>query len=226
MKENKVEGEYGRLYVNLELAENQGYSSDDPKEFRIYGNYIQKVEYTGDVKDAGIRIGHKHAPRIPVSEFSKIIKRFDKIYIDGSDTSGTLILNLGFVGNAEIHPEPSKRAWYLLEVAQGAIVVLLTAIKACFKSHTTGSLKVTLSTLDTAQKLSATSIKVRWAVISSKAYPFMLGTSTVKQSTDIGNYFPAGTDVVIELCDLSEIYFVDGDGVNKPVLQILYIEEA
>lgn len=83
--------------------------------------------------------------------------------------------------------------------------------------------KVTLGTLDTAQQLTVDSVKVRWTMIYSKTHPFMLGTSSVKQSTDVGITYPAGTYVIFDWVNLNQIYFVDSDGANKPILQILYI---
>jgi fructose-1,6-bisphosphatase/inositol monophosphatase family enzyme len=96
-----------------------------------------------------------------------------------------------------------------------------------YEAHTGGHLKVTLTSLDTAQRLTSTVTKVKWAIICSKDYAFRWGfSSSIKQSTAIGQHIGSGGSVAVEYCDLRDIYFIDSDGTNKPVLQVEYVEEA
>ena len=90
--ENKVldKEEYSRIEIDFGKAAYQG----NNVEVDIYGNNLIKVGYTGNIGDATIRLGHRHANKLPVSELRSIrtLKKYEKLYLSSTDTVGKLIL--------------------------------------------------------------------------------------------------------------------------------------
>ena len=209
-----VKGRYSRIVLDLSSAKTN-------EELAISGDYIGVVGITstGSVK---IRLDHRHSQEINLREVAEITSPFNRIYFTTDGTGGQAVLYVGGALTARIKPLEQKVS---IRNIAGSDVDLVENKR--FTAHVGGHLKATLNTLDTAQQLTTTSIKVKWAIISSKDYPFRWGfTDTVKQSTSIGQYVGAESFLTVEYCNLNEIYFVDGDGANKPVLQVEYVLEA
>ena len=223
-KKESPDERYARVEIDLGAAENIGKNIKIP----ISGDYLAKIKYNGTATGCYFKFGNKRSSIIYASEFRKRhtpFIEFDCIYLTNPVAQAGKVLTF-FVGGAfagEI--EPSTGIKTALTDSDGVDIDPVDDKR--YKAHTGGHIKITLAVLDTALKLSATSIKVKWAIIASKDYAFRWGfSSTIKQSTAIGQYIGSGGSVAIEYCDLSEIYFIDGDGVNKPVLQVEYVTEA
>ena len=98
-----------------------------------------------------------------------------------------------------------------------------------FKAHTGKHLRVELAVADTAEKLIATSLKVKWAIISVEGFACRWAfSSTVHRTGEIGIPVTTGSSIVIEYCNLSEIYFINktGGAGELPILNIEYVEEV
>ena len=219
---------YARIDLDLGAAENVGKDIKIP----ISGDYLAKIKYDGSATGCYFKFGNKRSSIIYAAEFRKRhtpFVEFDAIYLTNTaaQTGKHFILFVGGAFAGEIEPSTGIKTG--LTDADGVDIDPLQedTFDKRFIAHTGGHIKVTLATLDTAQQITASSTKVKWAIISSHAFPFRWGFSdAIKQSTAIGQYIAAGSFLAVEYCDLSEIYFVDADASNKPILQIEYILEA
>ena len=213
-KREGVKGRYTRITLDLSAAQSN-------QELAIEGDYIGVSSVTS-IGTVNIRLDHRHSQNINLREVAEISSPFGKIYFTTDGGGGECILYIGGALTARLKPLQSKVS---IRNIGGSDVDLVEAKR--FISHTGGHLKIVQATLDTAKQLSASSIKVRSAILQTREFAMLWGfTSTVKQSTEIGQYVPAGGSVAVEFCDLSEIYFVDYDGANKPTVQCEYITEA
>ena len=215
---------YARIDLDLGAAENVGKDIKVP----ISGDYLAKIKYDGSATGCYFKFGNKRSSIIYAAEFRKRhtpFIEFDGIYLTNptTQTDKHFILFVGGAFAGEIEPSTGIKTG--LTDVNGVDITPVQDKREI--AHTGGHLKVTLASLDTAQQLTATSTKVKWAIIGTKDYDFRWAFSdTVKQSTAIGQYVTAGSSLCVEYCDLSDIYFVDGDGANKPTLQLEYILEA
>jgi len=210
-----VKEQYGRIEIDLDTAH-------EDEALHISGNQITIAFCDGTASTTYFKLNHKHSRKIYPTEITKVEGNFGGIYLSNAAESGKKLII--YVAR-DIFIFPARAEANRILKTDGTTIDPVQDKR--FKSHTGGHLKVTLATLDTAQVLTATSTKVRWAIISSKDYAFRWGfSSTIKQSTAIGQYISNGGFLSVENCDLSEIYFIDGDGTNKPTLQIEYVKEA
>ena len=207
--------QYGRVEIDLSTAR-------EDAALQIAGNEITIAFCDGDATNTYFKLNNKHSRKIYPAEITKVQGNFGGVYMSNAAEAGKkLIVYIA----RDIFIFPARAEANRILRADGTTINPVRDER--YQSHTGGHLKVTLATLDTAKQLTGTSTKVKWAIMSSKDYPFIWGfSSTVKQSTAIGQYVSNGGFVAVEYCDLSEIYFVDGDGANKPVLQVEYIEET
>jgi hypothetical protein len=210
-----VKEQYGRISIDLSAARTD-------EELHISGNQITIAQCDGGATTTYFKLNSKHSRKVYPHEITKVLGNFGGVYLSNAAEPGkTLTLYLG----RDIFIFPARAQAMRVLKADGTTINPVRDER--YEAHTGGHLKSTLTDLDTAQQLSATSIKVKWAIIASKDYAFRWGfSSSIKQSTAIGQHIGSGGSVAIEYCDLSEIYFVDGDGTNKPVLQVEYVEEA
>ena len=81
---------YSRIEIDFGKAVYQG----NNVKLDIYGNSLIKIGYTGNVGDATIRLGHRHANKLPMTEFRSIrtLEKYEKLYLSSTDTQGKLIL--------------------------------------------------------------------------------------------------------------------------------------
>ena len=210
-----VKEQYGRISIDLSTARTD-------EELHVSGNQITIAGCDGGATTTYFKLNSKHSRKIYPAEITKVLGNFGGVYLTNAAESGkTLTIYLG----RDIFIFPARASAVRVLKEDGTTIGVVEDKR--YIAHTGGHLKATLTSLDTAQQLSATSIKVKWAIIASKDYAFRWGfSSTIKQSTAIGQYIGSGGSVAIEYCDLSEIYFIDGDAANKPVLQVEYMEEA
>jgi len=216
---SKKEGEprkeqYGRVEIDLDTAR-------EDEALHISGNQITIAFCDGTATTTYFKLNHKHSRKIYPTEITKVEGNFGGVYMSNAAESGKKLI-LYIARDIFIFPARAEANRILKEDG----TTINPAEDKRFSSHTGGHLKTTLATLDTPKRMSSTHLKVKWAVVGSKDYSFRWGfTSAIKESTAIGQYVGSGGSVAIEYCDLYEAYFVDGDGVNKPVLQIEYILE-
>ena len=91
-------------WVEIDLAKPEYQGNDIP--IPVTGTSLSKVSYTCNKGDATIKINHKHAAALPLSQIKSFrsIGGFDKIFLSSTDTYGKLILlvTTGFI--SEIKP--------------------------------------------------------------------------------------------------------------------------
>lgn len=221
MKEEGATGRYARIEIPLGVAKTN-------ELIDIYGDYIGVVSITGDGA-CKIRLDHRHAPQIDLREIQEISSPFGKIYFETDGAGGTLTLYVGGALTARLKPIQSKVS--LRNVAGADITPSLTGeikteMDKRFTSHTGGHVKKTLGAADTAERLVAASVKVKWAIISPDKDIRWGFSSTVERAGAIGQKVGADSYISVEYCDLYDIYFVNNVAVETPVLQIEYVEEA
>jgi hypothetical protein len=208
-------GRYARIEMPLGVAKTN-------ELIDIYGDYIGVVSITGD-GSCKVRLDHRHAPQINLREVQEISSPFGKIYLETDGAGGMLTLYVGGALTARLKPIQSKVS---IRTVAGTDVDLVPDKR--FKSHTGGHLKVAVAVADTRVQVTATSKKVKWAIISVEEFNarWTFG-NTCARATAIGQKVNVGGYIAIEYCDLSEIYFVNADaGAGElPVLQIEYVEE-
>ena len=210
-----VKEQYGRIEIDLSTAR-------EDEELHISGNQITIAGCDGGATTTFFKLNSKHSRKLYPAEITKVLGNFGGVYLSNAAESGKkLIIYLG----RDIFIFPARAEANRILKADGTTIDPLQDKR--YKVHLGGHLKVTLTTLDTAQQITSGIKKIKWAIIASKNYSFRWGFSgNIKQSTAIGQYVGAGGSVTVEYCYLNHMYFVDGDGANKPTLQIEYIEET
>ena len=210
-----VKEQYGRVEIDLSTAR-----EDVP--IHIAGNHITIAFCDGGATTTFFKLNNKHSRNLYPAEITKVVGNFGGLYMTNDAEAGKkLIIYIG----RDIFIFPARAEANRILKSDGTTIN--PARDERHQAHAGGHLKITLDTLDASEPLNATSIKVRWAIISSKTYPFIWGfSSSVKQSTATGQYVSAGGFLAVEYCDLSELYFVDGNGSDKPVMQVEYVLEA
>ena len=209
-------GRYARIEIDLATASTDGL-------LEIMGDYIGVVSITGD-GTCKMRLDHRHAQQINLREVEEIMSPFGKVYFTTDGAGGTLIIYVGGALTARLKPIQSKVS---IRNIAGTDVDLVQDKR--FKAHTSGHLKVAVATADTAKRVTVTSTKVKWAIISVEDYDARWGfSSTVARAAAIGQKVVKGSFIAIEYCDLADIYFVNhaaGAG-ELPVFQIEYMLEG
>ena len=210
-----VKEQYGRVEIDLSAAR-------EDEAIHIAGNHITIAFCDGNATTTYFKLNNKHSRNLYPAEITKVMGNFGGLYMTNAAEAGKkLIIYIG----RDIFIFPARAEANRILKADGTTIN--PARDERYVAHTGGHIKVTLTDLDTAQQLTAANTKVKWAIISSKTYPFIWGfSSTVKQSTATGQYVSAGGFLAVEYCDLSELYFVDGNGSDKPVMQVEYVLES
>lgn len=215
MKEEGATGRYARIEIDLATASSDGL-------LELSGDYIGVVSITGN-GTAKVRLDHRHSQQINLREVVEISSPFGKIYFESDGAGGVLTLYIGGALTARLKPIQSKVS---IRTVAGTDVDLVPDKR--FKSHTGGHLKVAVAVADTRVQVTATSKKVKWAIISVEEFNarWTFG-NTCARATAIGQKVNAGGYITIEYCDLSEIYFVNAEaGAGElPVFQIEYVGE-
>jgi hypothetical protein len=213
MAEEGVKARYARIELPLGSAESN-------KEMHLVGDYIGVVSITGDAT-VKIRLDHRHSQEINLREVSEISAVFGKLYFTTDGAGGTCTLYIGGALSARLKPIQGKVS---IRNIAGSDVDLVEDKR--FVSHTGGHAKTTLSVADTAQRMVASSTKVKWAMFNSSLAIRWGFSSTVARATAIGMPQTADHYVTVEYCDLYDIYFVNYTAAELPVIQIEYIGET
>ena len=223
LKKTSMERESER-YVRIDIDFSDGdYSACTMKKVGAFGDYLAKAKYTGNAGTATLRLGHRHSSPIHMSEFKKTYAEYDTLYLTTTDTSGHLILYIGRAFSGEIDPSSGQEVKVLhtngteIDVAQDKR----------FTSHTFKHKKLTTQgTPGTAERLMASTTKVKWALIHFKTLA-VLGDANVEVvgNADEGMVIGADSYLTLEYVDLYDVWIIDQAGVAVEY-SINYVEEA
>jgi hypothetical protein len=217
MAEEGVKARYARIELPLGTAQSN-------KEMHLVGDYIGVVSITGS-GTVKVRLDHRHSQEIDLREVSEISAVFGKLYFTSDGAGGTCTLYIGGALSARLKPIQGKVS---IRDISGSDVDLLTeeTFLEKYESHTGGHEKTTLASADTAERIVAAALKVKWAIIHTDKEIRYGFTSTVARATAIGAVLAGDSSLVVEYCDLRTLYFVNNVAVETPVLNIEYMEEA
>ena len=214
LKEEGVGGRYAPISLSLASAKTD-------ELLQINGDYIGIAYITG-AGTCSIKLDHRHSREINLKEISEISSPFGKLYFTTDGGGGELKFYVGGALTARIKPIGSKVG---MRDVSGSDMT--PANDSRFVSHSGKHHKVTLTAADTAQRLMATSTKVRWAIISPEDKNIRWGfSSTVARAAGIGMKVTSGSFITVDYCDLYDIYWVNETAVETPIVQIEYVEEA
>lgn len=213
MKKEGATGRYARITISLAEAQADGL-------LELSGDYIGIASITGD-GTCKVRLDHRHAQQIDLREVEEISSPFGKLYFESDGAGGSLVLYIGGALTARLKPVQSKVS---LRSVAGADIDPVQDKR--FKAHAGGHIKKTLSVADTAEFLSATELKVKWAIIGVEDLGIRWGFTAVARATSIGQKVPAGSFIVVEYCDLSKLKFVNEVAAETPTVQVEYVTEA
>ena len=214
---------YARVDLDLGVAENIGKDIKIP----ISGDYLAKIKYDGSATGCYFKFGNKRSQPIYASEFRKRhtpFIDFDCIHLTNpvAQSGKHFIVFVGGAFAGEIEPSTGVKTG--LTDVDGVDVT--PAQDKRFISHTGGHIKKTLAVADTAERLSATSLKVRWAIIGVETKDIRWGFVAVARATAVGQKAAEGSFITVENCDLYDIKFVNATAAETPLIQVEYIEEA
>lgn len=212
-----VEGAKGR-YARIEIP--LGAAKTD-ELIDIYGDYIGVVSITGD-GTCKVRLDHRHAAQINLREVQEISSPFGKIYFETDGAGGLLTLYVGGALTARLKPIQSKVS---LRSVTGADINPVQDKR--YKSGVFKHKKLTeQGAAATAERLMAASTPVRWAIIHFVTVA-MVGDADVEVigDPDEGQRYAANSYLVVEFCDLYDIWIIAQVAV-KVQYSINYLEEA
>jgi hypothetical protein len=205
------------------------YSACSMKKLGVFGDYLAKAVYTGNKGTATIRLGHRHAPAIPLSEFRKTYALYDTIYLTTTDTSGHLILYVGRAFSSEIDPVSGDAVKILNTTGAEINAVQDKRFKSHTLDHQDRKVEVTINVADPVSGVIAApvSLKVKWAIISVDTADALFGGIDV---TNLAGSHPgvrvgSGGSLTVEYIDLKDLWFVNEDGAVKPYITVLYAGE-
>ena len=225
-KKESPDERYARVTIPLDNPEYIGKDIWIP----IDGDYLAKIKYNGSAEGCYFKFGTKRSSKIYASEFRKRhtpFITFPGIWLTNpvSQAGKEFIVFVGGAFAGEIEPSTGIKTG--LTSSDG--VDINPAQDKRQTSHSGGHLRVALAVADTAKRLSAASLKVKWAIISVESFDCRWGfSSTVHRTGLIGIPVSKGATIVVEYCDLYEIYFNNktaGAG-ELPVMNVEYVEEA
>ena len=210
MKEEGATGRYARIEIDLGVASSDGL-------LELSGDYIGVVSVTGD-GTCKVRLDHRHAQQINLREVVEVSSPFGKLYLESDGAGGTLTLYVGGALTARLKPIQSKVS---LRNTAGSDINPVQDKR--FEAHEPEVLVIKVGADFAADVISATTLKVKWAVI----YNDLLCAYGVAD-VSIANGLPVSAEsyTTLEYIDLNKLYVV-GDGAStRPELKILYVEEA
>jgi hypothetical protein len=217
---------YTRIDIDFSDAE---YSGCTMKKLGVFGDYLAKAVYTGNNGTAKIRLGHRHAPAIHVTEFKKTYAVYDTIYLTTTDTSGHLILYIGRAFSGEIDPSGQDSSKILNTAGAEIDVVQDKRYKSHTLDHQDRKVQVTINVADPVSGVIATpvSLKVKWAIITVDTADALFGGIDVTNlaGSHAGVLVGTGASLSVEYIDLKDLWFVNEDGAVKPYITVLYVGE-
>ena len=222
-KKESPQERYARIVIDLGAAENVGKDIHIP----ISGDYLAKIKYNGSATGTYFKFGNKRSSIIYAAEFRKRhtpFIEFDGIWLTNptAQIGKEFILFVGGAFAGEIEPSTGIKTG--LTDADGVDITPVQDKR--FISHTGGHIKITLGVADTAERISATSLKVKWAIIGVESKAIRWGFTTVARATSVGQKVNEGSFISIENCDLYDIKFVNATAAETPLIQVEYVEEA
>jgi len=205
--------QYGRLVIDLGTARTD-------EELHVSGDSIIVATFDGGATTTHFKLNHKHSRELYPGEVEKIYANFGGIYMTNAAEPGkSLVL---YIGRALfIFPSSAKK----VKILDPDGTNITVAHDERFKSHTGKHIKKTLAVADTAEFVTATETKVRWAIIGVEQYDLRWGFTDVSRSPGVGQIVSAGGYITVEFCDLSKLKFVNTNVGQTPTLQIEYVEE-
>jgi hypothetical protein len=212
LKREGVKGRYTRITLDLSTAQTN-------QLLDIEGDYIGVVSITS-IGTCNIRLDHRHSQNINLREVAEINSPFGKMYFTSDGAGGSCVIYVGGALTARLKPIQGKVS---VRNIAGSDVDLLQDKR--FISHTGGHLANTI-VADTAERLSPTSLKVRWAVMNADLAIRWGFTSTVHRTGTIGVLLAAGATLTVEFCDLYDIYIVNNVTAETPKVECEYVTEA
>jgi hypothetical protein len=212
MRTEGVKARYARFEFPLGSAVSN-------QEMHLVGDYIGVVSITGS-GTVKIRLDHRHSQEIDLREVSEINAVFGKLYFTTDGAGGTCTVYIGGALSAKLKPIQGKVS---IRNIAGSDVDLVPDSR--FVAHAGGHLANTI-VADTAEKLSATSLKVKWAIIYTDLAIRYGFSSTVHRTGAIGNVLAAGATLTVEYCDLTDLYIVNNAATETPKVNCEYVEEA
>ena len=221
LRKEGQKGRYARIVIPLDTASTNGV-------LEITGDYIGVVSITGD-GTCLMRLDHRHAQNINLREIEEISSPFGKVYFTTDGAGGELVIYVGGALTARLKPIQSKVS---IRNVAGTDVDLVQDKRET--SHTIAQLdrkvQVTIDVADPVSGVIAAPVskKVKWAIIYVDTADVVFGDSTVTilAGAHPGVIVPTGGNLVVEYCDLKDLYFVNEDGAVKPYVTVLYIGEA
>ena len=217
---------YARIDFDLGAAENVGKNIEKV----IDGDFMQKIKYDGSATGCYFKFDGKRANKIYAAEFKlrhTPFIPFKKLYLTNpvAQDGKHFIIFVGGAFNGLIESSTGTK----VGVTDVDGVDITPANDKRYIAHAGGHLRTALATADTAKKLSAASLKVKWAIIHVESYDCRWGfSSTVHRTGLIGIPVTKGGYITVEYCDLTEIYFINktaGAG-ELPVINVEYVKEA
>ena len=109
LEENRPKTHYARIDVDFSKGQNQG----KDVVLTVYGDYLIRIKYDGDIGDCTIRFSNRNAQKLPVVEFKKQIGLYSQIYLSSTDTSGHFIFLVGGQFAGEIEPSAGSEVGLL-----------------------------------------------------------------------------------------------------------------
>ena len=213
MKAEGVKGRYARVEIDLATASSDGL-------LEITGDYIGVVSITGD-GTCKMRLDHRHAQQIDLREVEEIMSPFGKVYFTTDGAGGTLTIYVGGALTARLKPVQSKVS---IRDKAGEDVDLVQDKRST--SHTyKHKEQTTQGAAGTHERLMAASTKVKWAIIHFQTVAVIGDTATtINAGAHPGQRYAANSYMVVEFCDLYNIWIIDQAGVAV-IYTITYVEE-
>jgi len=203
-------GRYARIEVDLGTASTNGL-------LEISGDYLGVASVTG-TGTCKVRLDHRHAQQIDLREVEEVLSPFGKVYFTTDGGGGKLVLYIGGALTARLKPIQSKVS---IRNIAGTDVDLVPDKR--FEAHTPEVLIIKVGADFAADVISATSLKVKWALIYNDLLCY-LGVADVSPTN--GLPVTAGSYTALEYVDLNKLYVVGDAASTRPQLNILYVEEA
>jgi hypothetical protein len=212
--EERVTERYSRIVIDLGTAREE-------VKIHLTGDYMGIAKSNGAAATTFFRLNHRNARAIYPSEIAKLYATYKHIYLTNAAEAGKeLILYVGGALSGEIQVSTGKMG---LKDSDGGDIDPVE--DKHFISHTGGHLSNTI-VADTAERLSATSLKVRWAIMNADLAIRWGFTSTVHRTGTIGVLLAAGATLTLEFCDLYDIYVINNAGAETPKIECEYVLEA
>ena len=100
LEEDLPQSHYARIDIDFSESRNQG----NDVVIEVYGDYLARIKYDGDVGDCTVRFSNRNAQKLPVVEFKKQLGLYSKLYLSSTDTSGHFIFLVGGQFAGEVEP--------------------------------------------------------------------------------------------------------------------------